>query len=149
MADGVNKVMLLGTLGADPEIRVLPSGDSILSIRMATNESFLDRNKERQERTEWHKVTMWGKRGEALARFLEKGSKIFVEGSLKTTSYEKNSEKRYSTEINASNIVLCGKSRSNQGPSDGTEHDDPVKVGGTRSRGKQLDTPPEDDDLPF
>ena len=112
MAEGLNRVMLLGNLGADPELRVTPGGQSVLKLRLATTESYLDRNNTRQERTEWHQVTMWGKRGEALSKFLSKGERIFVEGSLRTSSYEKDGEKRYRTEVIANNIILSGRGRS-------------------------------------
>lgn len=108
MADGLNRVMLLGNLGADPELRMTAGGQAILKLRLATTESYVDRNQARQERTEWHSVTLWGKRGEALSKFLTKGDRIFVEGSLRTSSYEKDGEKRYRTEINATNVILAG-----------------------------------------
>src|SRR3954447_11972717 len=109
MAEGLNKVMLLGNLGADPELKMTQGGQAVLKLRLATTETYLDKNQTRQERTEWHSVTMWGKRGEALSKFLTKGERIFVEGSLRTSSYEKNGEKRYSTEVNATNIILTGR----------------------------------------
>ena len=108
MAEGLIKVMLLGNLGADPELKVTAGGQSVLKLRLATTESYLDRNKTRQERTEWHSVTLWGPRGEALAKFLTKGERIFVEGRIQTSSYEKDGEKRYRTEIVATNIILSG-----------------------------------------
>lgn len=112
MADGLNKVMLLGNLGADPELRMTPSGQAILKLRLATTESYADKAGVRQERTEWHSVTVWGKRGEGLAKVLSKGSRIFVEGGLRTSSYDdKNGEKRYRTDIVASNIILAGGAR--------------------------------------
>jgi single-strand DNA-binding protein len=111
MAEGLNKVMLLGNLGADPELKMTQGGQSVLKLRLATTETYLDKNQTRQEKTEWHSVTLWGKRGEALAKFLTKGERIFVEGSLRTSSYEKNGEKRYSTEINATNIILAGRGK--------------------------------------
>lgn len=114
MAEGLNKVMLLGNLGADPELRVTAGGQAVLKLRLATTESYLDRNNTRQERTEWHSVTLWGKRGEALAKFLTKGERIFVEGSLRTSSYEKDGEKRYRTEIVANNIILGGRGRGGE-----------------------------------
>ena len=111
MAEGLNRVMLLGNLGADPELRVTPGGQAVLKLRLATNESYLDRNNVRQERTEWHRVTVWGRRAEALGKILQKGDSLFVEGRLQTSSYEKNGEKRYSTEVVANNIVLPGRGR--------------------------------------
>ena len=106
--EGLNRVMLLGNLGADPELRFTQGGQSVLNIRLATTESYLDANKQRQERTDWHSIVVWGKRGEALAKILTKGSTIFIEGSLRTTSYEKNGEKRYKTEVIAQNVILAG-----------------------------------------
>src|SRR5262249_4837441 len=111
MAEGLNRVMLLGNLGQDPELKVTQGGQAVLKLRLATTESYLDRNNTRQERTEWHSVTIWGKRGEALANILTNGSSIFIEGSIRTSSYEKNGEKRYSTEIVANNIILAGGGR--------------------------------------
>jgi single-strand DNA-binding protein len=115
MAEGLNRVMLLGNLGADPELRVTPGGQAVLKLRLATNESYLDRNNVRQERTEWHRVTIWGRRAEALGKFLQKGDLLFVEGRLQTSSYEKNGEKRYSTEVVANNVVLPGSGRGARG----------------------------------
>lgn len=108
MSEGLNKVMLLGNLGQDPELKVTQGGQAVLKMRLATTSSYLNRENVRQEATEWHTVTIWGKRAEGLAKILTKGSRIFVEGSLRTSSYEKNGEKRYSTEVNASNVILAG-----------------------------------------
>jgi single-strand DNA-binding protein len=114
MAEGLNKVMLLGNLGADPELKMTQGGQAILKLRLATTETYLDKNNTRQERTEWHSVTMWGKRGEALSRFLQKGERIFVEGRISTSSYEKDGEKRYRTEIIANNIILGGRGKGGE-----------------------------------
>jgi single-strand DNA-binding protein len=120
MAEGLNRVYLLGNLGADPELRTTPGGQAVLKLRLATTESYVDKGGQRQERTEWHQVTVWGKRGEALGRILQKGSSIFVEGSIRTTSYEKDGEKRYRTEVVANNILLPGGRRGEAGaPRDG------------------------------
>jgi single-strand DNA-binding protein len=109
MAEGLNRVMLLGNLGADPELRSTSAGQAILKFRLATSESYVDRNRARQERTEWHNVVVWGKRAEALAKILSKGSRLFVEGSIRSSSYEdRDGNKRYRTEIIATNVVLCG-----------------------------------------
>jgi len=101
--------MLLGNLGADPELRMTGGGQAVLKLRLATTESYLDRNKERQERTEWHNVVVWGKRAEGLGKIVRKGDRMFVEGGLRTSSYEKDGEKRYRTEVIASNVILNGK----------------------------------------
>lgn len=109
MAEGLNRVLLLGNLGADPELRVTSGGQSVLKLRLATSETYLDKNRVRQERTEWHSVVVWGKRAEALSKFLTKGSRLFVEGGLRTSSYDdKEGNKRYRTEVVAQNIILAG-----------------------------------------
>lgn len=116
MSEGFNRVLLLGNLGADPELKVTQGGQSVLKLRVATTERYLDKSGTRQERTEWHSVVIWGKRAEALHKFLAKGSTIFVEGSLRTTSYEdRDGNKRYRTEVSAQNIVLAGRS-AGRGP---------------------------------
>lgn len=111
MSEGLNRVMLLGNLGADPELRFTQGGQAVLNMRLATTESYLDANKVRRERTDWHNVVVWGKRGEALAKILGKGSSIFVEGSLRTSSYDdREGNKRYKTEVYATNVILAGRS---------------------------------------
>lgn len=142
MSEGLNKVLLLGNIGADPELRVTPGGQAVLKIRIATNESYPDRNNVRQERTEWHRVTVWGKRAEALGKFLAKGSMILVEGRLQTSQYEKNGEKRYSTEIVATNIVLAGGKKGGA-PAAEQPFVDESDVAPTGGAGKGAD------DLPF
>ncbi|MGO9835390.1 MAG: single-stranded DNA-binding protein [Polyangiaceae bacterium] len=138
MAEGLNRVMLLGNLGADPELRVTPGGQAVLKLRLATNESYVDRNNVRQERTEWHRVTVWGRRAEALGKILQKGDLLFIEGRLQTSSYEKNGEKRYSTEVIANNIVLPGTGR---GKGEGA----PMREGGRGApRDAGVDAPVED-----
>src|SRR3954449_3586341 len=112
MADGLNRVMLLGNLGADPELRFTQGGQAVLNMRLATTESYLDKDKVRKERTDWHSIVLWGKRGEALAKILTKGSSIFVEGSVRTSSYDdREGNKRYKTEIIAQNVILAGRGR--------------------------------------
>lgn len=171
MAEGLNKVMLLGNLGADPELKMTQGGQAILKLRLATTESYLDKNNTRQERTEWHSVTMWGKRGEALSRFLQKGERIFVEGRISTSSYEKDGEKRYRTEIIANNIILGGRGKGGEvsegggggggyerRPSNGARSNSGGGGGGGASRSNSPEPPPAedfgdypggDDDIPF
>ena len=101
--------MLLGNLGADPELRFTQAGQAVLHLRLATKESYLDKDKQRQERTDWHNVVVWGKRGEALGKILAKGSSIFIEGSLRTSSYDnREGVKVYKTEVIANNVILAG-----------------------------------------
>ncbi|MBN2193159.1 MAG: single-stranded DNA-binding protein [Polyangiaceae bacterium] len=134
MAEGLNRVMLMGNLGADPELKMTSGGQAVLKMRLATSETYLDRNRVRQERTEWHNVVVWGKRAEALGKFLTKGSRLFVEGGLRTTSYEdRDGNKRYRTEIVANNIILAGGGGGGGGG------------GVARGRGPS-DSPPPDDD---
>jgi single-strand DNA-binding protein len=133
MADGLNKVMLLGNLGQDPELKMIAGGQAVLNLRLATTESYLDKNNTRQERTDWHTVTVWGKRAEALAKILSKGSQLFVEGRIQTRSYEKNGEKRYATDIVANNIILTGRRGGDSREAGGGERE--MGGGGGRSYG--------------
>jgi single-strand DNA-binding protein len=151
MAEGLNRVLLLGNLGADPELKMTPSGQAVLKMRLATSESYLDRNRVRQERTEWHAVVVWGKRAEALAKFLTKGSSLFIEGSLRTSSYEgKDGVKRYKTEVNARNILLTGSGRSGGGGGGGRGG---PPEGGERAQGPRggggAEPPPDFADAPL
>jgi single-strand DNA-binding protein len=119
MAEGLNRVMLLGNLGADPELRFTQGGQAVLNMRLATTESYLDKDKVRRERTDWHNVVVWGKRGEALAKILTKGSSLFIEGSLRTSSYDdRDGNKRYKTEIIANNVLLTGRGGGRGAPAE-------------------------------
>jgi len=109
MAEGLNRAILVGNLGMDPELKFTQGGQAVLRIRLATTESFVNRTGERQERTDWHTVTVWGKRAEALNKILSKGRTIWVEGRIQTRSWEdKDGGKRYATDIVANNIGLVG-----------------------------------------
>ena len=115
MSEGMNRVLLVGNLGADPELRFTQGGQAVLNIRLATTERYLDKEKAWQERTEWHSVVVWGKRAEALAKILRKGGQIAVDGGLRTSSYDdRDGVKRYKTEIHASNVVLLGGKRDDE-----------------------------------
>lgn len=133
MSNGLNKVMLLGRIGADPELRFTQGGQAVLNMRLATTESYLDKDKVRKERTDWHTVCVWGKRAEGLAKFLTKGSLLFVEGSIRTSSYDdREGNKRYKTEIVANNVVLAGSKGGSGGDSDGEGGGAPETQGHTQ-----------------
>jgi single-strand DNA-binding protein len=109
MAGGVNKVILVGHLGADPDMRYTPSGQGVCELRLATSESWNDKNGQRQERTEWHRIVVWGKRAEVCSKYLSKGRQVFVEGRIQTRTYDdKDGNKRYITEIIANDVQFLG-----------------------------------------
>ncbi len=118
MSDGINRVILLGRLGADPELRTTQGGLSVLNLRLATNESYVDKAKQVQDRVEWHDVVVWGNRAEALAKILAKGDGLLVEGGLRTSSYEKDGVKRYKTEVHAREVCITAKARAASAPRD-------------------------------
>ena len=117
MARGVNKVILVGNLGADPETRAMPSGSTVANLRIATSESWRDKQSgEQQERTEWHRVALFGRLGEIAAEYLKKGSQVYIEGSLRTRKWQdKQGNERYSTEIVANEMQMLGSGRGGGG----------------------------------
>lgn len=164
---GVNKVILIGNLGADPEVRYMPSGDAVANIRIATSESWKDRNTgEKQERTEWHNVVFFGKIAEIVKQYLHKGSKIYVEGKLRTRKWQKDGQDHYSTEIVVDINGTMQMLDSRQGGGSSVSFDDepayqsrgssgsrpqaaapaPASSGGAPSSGSAI---PFDDDIPF
>ena len=110
MARGVNKVILIGNLGADPETRAMPSGTTVANLRVATSESWRDKQTgEQQERTEWHRVAFFGRLAEVAGEYLRKGSQVYIEGSLRTRKWQdKQGNERYSTEIVGSELQMLG-----------------------------------------
>lgn len=103
----VNKVIVLGNLGADGEMRSTTGGASVTTLSLATTETWNDKNGKRQEQTEWHRIVLWGKIAESLTEYCKKGKQLYVEGRLKTRQWDdKNGVKRYTTEIRADNVVL-------------------------------------------
>ncbi|MEZ5500397.1 MAG: single-stranded DNA-binding protein [Steroidobacteraceae bacterium] len=110
MARGINKVILIGNLGADPETRTMPSGTTVANIRIATSESWRDKQSgENQERTEWHNVAMFGRLGEIAGEYLRKGSQVYIEGRLRTRKWQdKQGNDRYTTEIVANEMQMLG-----------------------------------------
>ena len=116
MAEGLNRVILIGNLGQDPELKYTQGGQAVLKIRLATSESYVNRAGERQERTDWHTVVLWGKRAEALNNILGKGDRICVEGRIQYRQWDdKDGNKKYATDINANNVVLLGGGRRGGG----------------------------------
>jgi single-strand DNA-binding protein len=122
MARGINKVILVGNLGADPETRAMPSGTTVANLRIATSESWRDKQSgEQQERTEWHRVVLFGRLGEVAAEYLKKGSQVYIEGSIRTRKWQdKQGQERYSTEIVGNDMqMLGGRGGGGGGPSGG------------------------------
>ena len=110
MARGINKVILIGNLGADPETRAMPSGTTVANLRIATSESWRDKQTgEQQERTEWHRVALFGRLAEIAGEYLRKGSQVYIEGSLRTRKWQdKQGNERYSTEIVGNELQMLG-----------------------------------------
>jgi single-strand DNA-binding protein len=156
MAASVNKVILIGNLGAKPELKYLSSGQAVCELRLATNEQWTDKNQQKQERTEWHRVVVWGKTGENCAQYLDKGRAVYIEGRLQTRSWDdKNTgEKRYMTEIVANSVQFLGGGGEGGGPRGGSRPQG--GPGGGSSGGGADDFGPSpggssggDDDIPF
>lgn len=109
MAEGLNKVILIGTLGFDPEHRVTPSGQPVANLRMVTNESYFDRtSNQRKEIAEWHRVVVWGKQADIVKQYLSKGRQVYVEGRLRSREWEKDGQKRTSVEVVAQRVLFLG-----------------------------------------
>ncbi len=123
----LNKVMLIGNLGADPEMRYLPSGDAVANIRIATTESWKDKaSGEKKEETEWHRVSFFGKLAEIVGEYLKKGSPVYVEGRIKTRKWQdKDGQDRYSTEVVADRMQMLGSRGGMGAPSSGDEDSAP------------------------
>jgi single-strand DNA-binding protein len=157
----INKVILIGNLGADPELKYTPSSRALCNLRVATTEVFKDKTGQRQEKTEWHRVTVWGDQAENCSKYLSKGRSVYIEGKLQTRTYDKEGQKHYATDVVADRVVFLGggggggaggdagprrgggggggaRPGSDSGPSDD------VEMGGG---GGGL--PPGDDDIPF
>lgn len=105
----INKVILLGNVGADPEVRALDGGKKVARIRVATTERYTDQQGNKQEQTEWHSVTLWGGLADVVDKYVHKGSQVFLEGKIRTREYDHKGEKRYATEIIANDLKLLGR----------------------------------------
>jgi single-strand DNA-binding protein len=104
----VNKVILIGNLGADPELKYTPSSRALCNLRIATTDVFKDKGGQRQEKTEWHRVTVWGDQAENCSKYLSKGRSVYVEGRLQTRTYDKDGQKHYATDVVADRVVFLG-----------------------------------------
>ncbi len=154
---GVNRVILLGHLGRDPEVRYQPNGGAIATLNLATSETYKDREGNRQERTEWHRVVFFGRPAEIAGEYLRKGSMAYVEGRLQTRKWnDKEGQERYTTEIVGDRLQLVG-ARGGSGSSSSIEEETPpvqrgFGSGGGNQRGNMPPAPPMedfDDDIPF
>ncbi len=116
---GVNKVMIIGRLGQDPEMKAVGQGSTVTRLNVATSENWVDKGGQKQERTEWHRIVVWGKLAEICGKYLAKGRQVYVEGKLQTRSWEDNGIKKYSTEIVASTVQFLGSGNAEAGASAG------------------------------
>ena len=164
MARGVNKVILVGTLGKDPEVRYSQAGAAMTTVSVATNESWKDKNGEKQERTEWHRVKFFGRLAEIAGEYLKKGGQVYIEGSLRTEKYtDKQGVEKYSTDIIAQEMQMLGGRPEGAGGGNYDRGDRAERSGGgssyggasrapasaVASPGSRHDEPFPDDDIPF
>jgi single-strand DNA-binding protein len=147
MARGINKVILVGNLGADPETRYMPSGGAVTNIRVATSESWKDKNTgDQQERTEWHSVAFFGRLAEIAAEYLRKGSQVYIEGKLRTRKWQdRDGNDRWSTEVVANEMQMLGGRPGGGAPAQSSSSSAPSSMPeGPPSGGGDFD-----DDIPF
>jgi len=147
MAGTVNKVILVGRLGKDPELRSIPSGTSVAKFSLATDERFTDKSGEKQERTEWHNIVAWGKLAEICGQYLRKGKLVYIEGSIRTDSWDdkETGVKKYRTEIIANTMQMLDKKGDDEGGySGGGGYRKPASAGA--ASGPAMD---DDDEVPF
>jgi single-strand DNA-binding protein len=139
----LNKVMLIGNLGRDPEVRYTASGQAVASFTLATTEKFKNKSGEWEDRTEWHRVTLWARLAEIAGEYLSKGKTVYIEGRLQTREYEKDGIKRYATEIVGEKMQMLSPKGERRGGGD--------SYGGPPAGGNGGYEPPpfQDDDIPF
>jgi len=136
----VNKVILVGNLGRDPELRYTPSGTAVANFSLATNEAWTDKSGQKQERTEWHRVVVWGKQAEIAGEYLQKGKQVYIEGSLQTREWnDRDGNKRQTTEVKALRVIMLGRADGRVGAAVSSEPVD--EMDGSPA--------PSDDDIPF
>ena len=161
MAKSVNKVILVGNLGKDPEVKYTPQGTAVATITVATSENFKDKSGEWQERTEWHNVVLWQRLAEIAGEYLKKGNKVYIEGRLQTRSWDdkQTGQKRYATEVVANEMVLLGGRSSGGGEEGGgysggrsraaSANNEYDQRGGGEASSASKGTEITDDDIPF
>ena len=147
---GVNKAILVGNLGRDPELRQTPNGQSVVNFTLATSESWTDKSGEKVERTEWHRIVVWGKTAEMCNQYLSKGRTVYVEGRIQTREWEdKDGHKRYTTEINANTVNFIGpRATGSDSGGGGQMGSSGSSAGGGGPMGGDSG-PPTDDNIPF
>jgi single-strand DNA-binding protein len=145
----INKVILVGRLGKDPEVRSTPGGQSVAKFSLATDERFTDKNGEKQERTEWHNIVAWGKLGEICGQYLRKGKLVFIEGSIRTDSWDdkESGQKKYRTEIIARDMKMLDRRGDDEGGGGGGSYGGASRGGG-RSSAPAPDMG-DDEEVPF
>ena len=149
MARGVNKVILIGNLGQDPETKSLPSGSAVTNIRVATTEGWKDKQTgEKKEHTEWHSVVFFDRLAEIAGQYLKKGSQVYIEGTLRTRKWQdKNGQDRYTTEVRGSDMQMLGGKPGGAGGGSGSSYERPARE--TASASPVAEKSLEDDDIPF
>ncbi|AHM61530.1 single-stranded DNA binding protein [Flammeovirgaceae bacterium 311] len=157
---GVNKVILIGNLGKDPEVRAMDSGRKVANFPLATTETYKDRDGNRQEQTEWHNIVFWGPIADTVERYLKKGNSVYIEGRIRTRSYQdKDNQTRYITEIMGQNLTMLGGGGGRSEGSGGGDYGSAQNTGGQQSSAGQTSSQPQptsfsssggdEDDLPF
>lgn len=154
MAGGVNKVIIVGNLGKDPEVRFTPGGAAVANFTMATSESWTDKNGQKQERTEWHRIVAWGKTAELCGEYLKKGRQAFIEGKLQTRKWtDKEGKEHYTTEIVADRVVFLGSRSEGSGARSNDQEYGPPPPGmedsGAPPNGAGAGAVAGDSDIPF
>jgi len=156
MAGGINKVILIGNLGTDPELRYTPNGQPVCNFSVATSDSWMDKQGQKQERTEWHRIVVWGKMGELCKEYLAKGRQAYIEGRIQTRQWnDREGQKRYTTEIIAQQVQFLGArgnntfSGSSEAPTQARRPNDTPESQAATGGDYDFGPPPMDDDVPF
>ncbi len=149
---GINKVIIVGRLGQDPEMKAVGQGSTVTRLNVATSETWLDKGGQKQERTEWHRITVWGKLAELCGKYLAKGRQVYVEGKLQTRSWEDNGQKKYSTEIVASTVQFLGAGQATAGNTTDQSMNQSAGTGGSDFNFSDFGPEPsfnQSEDIPF